>query len=432
MITLSGDWLRAHWNALGRDGECPLLLSKWDDGDAFTLADLGPLPAALQVHGVVTSDSTNRRDREIVVRLTLVSDDQRNHTCRFFAPDGRTYAVTGRHEAPEGGRDMPVEIAEVHAALAERRNAIIESGLLSDATIFIAGVGTGGAHVALELAKAGVEKFIIVDDDRLTVGNVGRHNAGLSHAGRRKVHVVRDLLLEKNPNVSVAAVALRVEAAEDARVRDWLQRSTVVVCATDNRPSKLLINRLCVEESRTVVYGGAFRRAYGGQVFRVRPHRSPCYQCFVMAMPEDAADQEIARPIDAEAIAYSDRPVSIEPGLALDVAPISLMVARLVIQELVIGKPTTLQNMTRDFAAPWYRWMNRPEPGTAAADWPPLSESIDEMTIMRWYGIDFPRDEGCPVCGDFAAKARTDYGLDPSTPVEFVERPRRSTMGKRS
>ena len=30
--------------------------------------------------------------------------------------------------------------------------------------------------------------------------------------------------------------------------------------------------------------------------------------------------------------------------------------------------------------------------GTPYADWPPLSESSDEMTINRWYGIYFDRE----------------------------------------
>ena len=43
-------------------------------------------------------------------------------------------------------------------------------------------------------------------------------------------------------------------------------RANVVICGTDNRPSKLLVNNLCIEANVPAVYGGAFRRAYGGQV----------------------------------------------------------------------------------------------------------------------------------------------------------------------
>jgi hypothetical protein len=55
------------------------------------------------------------------------------------------------------------------------------------------------------------------------------------------------------------------------------------------------------------------------------------------------------------------------------------------------------------------------EPNTPYADWPPLSESSDEMTINRWYGIYFERDPACSVCGDFVGTLATSYGLDASS-----------------
>ena len=54
------------------------------------------------------------------------------------------------------------------------------------------------------------------------------------------------------------------------------------------------------------------------------------------------------------------------------------------------------------------------EPDTPAATMPPLSESFDEMTIARWYGVYIDRDESCPVCGDFVGTFAAAYGLDPA------------------
>ena len=49
------------------------------------------------------------------------------------------------------------------------------------------------------------------------------------------------------------------------QLKPLIAEAGVVICGTDNRPSKLLINQLCVEAGVVAVYGGAFRRAYGGQ-----------------------------------------------------------------------------------------------------------------------------------------------------------------------
>jgi hypothetical protein len=186
-----------------------------------------------------------------------------------------------------------------------------------------------------------------------------------------------------------------------------------------------LINRLCIEANVIAVYGGAFRRAYGGQVLRVRPKHSPCHECFVAAMPDEASDVEISSTIDAAEVAYSDRPVAVEPGLSLDVLPIANMLTKLALLDLLADKKTTLSILNRDFDAPWYLWLNRPEPGTQYASLPPLSESSDEMTINRWYGIYFERDSDCPACGDFISTLAASYGLDLASLENLPSPPRK-------
>ena len=97
------------------------------------------------------------------------------------------------------------------------------------------------------------------------------------------------------------------------------------------------------------------------------------------------------------------------------------MVAKLALLELLADCDSSLNILKRDFAAPWYLWLNRPEPGTEYASWPPLSESMDEMTIHRWYGIELPRDEECSACGNFLGALAANYGLSvdalPNLPV---------------
>ncbi len=99
----------------------------------------------------------------------------------------------------------------------------------------------------------------------------------------------------------------------------------------------------------------------------------------------------------------------------MDVAPIAIMVAKLALQELIVGKSSSLHMLDRDLAAGWYFWVNRPEPGTDYSLLPPLSDSSDEMTVLRWYGVHFERDSGCPTCGDFEKTVREHYGLEQGT-----------------
>lgn len=421
MITLSADWLRERWSEVITADGLALPLSSWDSGDAFTFVHLGPLPATEQVAGRILLSGHAASFAPVTVELAPV--ESASGTDAFDAPDGRRYRATGWRQEEGKLRKLPVAIVDVANVLAERRTALLETALLSDAAVAVVGLGTGGIHIALELAKAGVGRFALVDADRLGVGNVARHHAGISHAGRLKVYAARDFLLEKNPAARVDCYPVAAGPQTEDLIRRLAEENDLLICATDGRPSKLFVNRVAVATGRPAVFGGAFRRAFGGQVLRVRPGESPCYQCFVMGMPEAADDQEIGSVTEAAEVAYSDRPVPIEPGLSLDVAPIALMVARLALQELVTGRSSTLSVLDRDLAAPWYLWINRPEPDTQYSDWPPLSESSDEMTVLRWYGIHLDREPSCPACGDFSAAAMRDYGIVGGLPIDLPSPP---------
>jgi len=418
MITLSADWLATQWPGLRTNGIIPIPLSVWDDGDCYTLASLGPLGAGRTVFGAVVLRGGQTADAKVRVVLTPSTDHRPSPAQGYQSPDGDWYTAEGQVDVNGRPTAVPVKIVEIAKALDERRTSLLESALLKDRTVLVIGLGTGGAQVAVELAKAGVGKFILIDPDRLDVGNVGRHLAGISHAGRYKVHTMKDLLAEKNPSIVTEPYPVSVNHENLEIVRGLVHKADLVIGATDGRASKLLINRICVEERKPVIFGGAFRRAYGGQALRVRPGQSACYHCFVMAMPEREADSEISSDEDAQATAYTDRPVAVEPGLALDVAPIALMMAKLALQELLVGKSSALHVLDRDFREVWYLWINRPEPKTEYAALPPLGDSVDSMTILRWYGIQLSRDPGCPTCGDLEGALRRTYDLqDPHLPA---------------
>ncbi len=402
------------WATLRQERVVAVRFSSWDDGDALTQFELGPLPASSLIEGVVLLGEETPPPAGTTLRIVLhpgkgpVSEDS-----TFVAPDGSVHHAKTRGRNDGKDESLDTQFVDLQPELALRRSALLETNVLKDKTVVLFGLGTGGGHAAVELAKCGVGRFDLIDPDRLTVGNVVRHPGGISQVGRLKVRVMRDMIHDKNPDAQVTIHPIEVTAENIETIRPLIARADVVICGTDNRPSKLLINRLCIEENKVALYGGAFRRAYGGQVLRVRPKTSPCCECFVAAMPEESTDEEISSQGAADAIAYSDRSVAVEPGLSLDVLPIANMLTKLALMELVADTSSTLKILKVDYAAPWYLWLNRPEPGTRYADWPPMSESIDEMTINRWYGVDFARDADCPVCGDFIGSIAASYGLDP-------------------
>jgi molybdopterin/thiamine biosynthesis adenylyltransferase len=391
----------------------PTKFSEWDEGDAYTMAEIGTLPSQKVVFGAIVLEGVQVSDFSIVIRLHKRPGNAKSNAYR--SPEGTEYEATAERVKDQVSESIAVRVEDIAKNLSARRHGLLETDLLKDRSVLIVGLGTGGITVALELAKAGVGRFVLVDRDRLEIGNVARHSAGISFVGRRKVAAARDLIRETDPSAVVEVHAVHADEESEELLRSLIGSCDLVVCATDNRPSKLFINALCVDMRKNVIFGGAFRRAYGGQVLRVRPHQSACYHCFVLSMPEREADREISSQEDADSIAYSDRPVSIEPGLSMDVAPIANMVSKLALQELLAGKESTLHMLDRDFEAGWYFWINRPEPKTDYASLPPLCESSDDITILRWYGVHFEKEPGCPTCGDFEGVIRKKYGVESGT-----------------
>jgi len=75
---------------------------------------------------------------------------------------------------------------------------------LQDAKVAVFGVGGVGGFVVEALARSGVGKFVLVDDDKVCLTNINRQIiATRKTVGKEKVDVMRDRILEINPNAEV-------------------------------------------------------------------------------------------------------------------------------------------------------------------------------------------------------------------------------------
>ncbi|MFJ1456120.1 HesA/MoeB/ThiF family protein [Nocardia sp. N2S4-5] len=281
----------------------------------------------------------------------------------------------------------------------ERVHSALETDVLAAKSVAVLGLGSGGSFIVRELAKTGVGRFLLVDNDRLEVGNVTRHECGLSEVGRLKTNAVRDLVADRNPRADVHTSTLTIDGTTLGTLRGLIRdiSADLVVCATDNRESRLLINRLCLEEQLPLLLGGVYRRAYGGIVQRVVPGVTPCYQCFVQSLPAHAADNEVSSATDAARYSYTDRQTAPQPGLSADIVPIALHMTKLALLELLDGASPAFNTLAADLVAPIHQWINRRE--FAHVNLEPLGVTIDEQTVLRWYGVLLQRLDDCAACG---------------------------------
>ena len=400
MITVSQEQL----SKLDHCGE-PLQVGVacWDDGEAV----------------VVLEDGQSARETGILARARegaavgqrvpeYAHAGLRAVVMQFDHPSA---TVLGWIRSEEQWHEARVEVIPLRDDLYSRVRGILETAALADKTVVLVGLGSVGSTIAVELAKCGVMRFVLWDPERLKVVNVCRHYAGLSHVGRFKTKFLRDAILEKNPYAQVTTHEVGVAWENLQIVRDCLRQADLGIGSPDNQEARIILNKACVDEGRPLILAGAFRRAFGGQVFRIRPRRSFCYQCFLGALDTDLEEQAIPREVLAEPIAYSDRPVPIEPGLSNDIAPISTMAVKLAIQELLQGKPTTLRSLDEDLTASWFIWVNRREVETDFAALKPLACDIDGMHVLRWYGVRYERVKTCPACGEYNAATQEKLGM---------------------
>lgn len=75
---------------------------------------------------------------------------------------------------------------------------------LRSSYVAIFGVGGVGGYVAEALARAGIEKFDLIDNDTVNITNVNRQIIALhSTIGRDKVEVAKERILDINPNAKI-------------------------------------------------------------------------------------------------------------------------------------------------------------------------------------------------------------------------------------
>lgn len=117
---------------------------------------------------------------------------------------------------------------------------------LRNAQVAIFGIGGVGTFVVEGLARSGVGKFILVDDDDICLTNINRQIHALrSTVGRAKVEVMKERILDINPKADVIAY----KTLYTSETADKLLKSNYdyVVDAIDMVTSKLDLIERCTK-----------------------------------------------------------------------------------------------------------------------------------------------------------------------------------------
>lgn len=153
---------------------------------------------------------------------------------------------------------------------------------LNESSIGIIGCGAVGGDIAIQLAMAGVESFVLMDYDTVEESDCARHMYyDRSDIGRKKVEVLSDKLKAINGNIKTY-ISYAVYTP-DTNMDAFLDKSSFVVCTADEPYlgyTANLTSQLCVPRNINHYIAGGFDAHLASTGELVIPYVTPCASCY--------------------------------------------------------------------------------------------------------------------------------------------------------
>ena len=150
--------------------------------------------------------------------------------------------------------------------------------------VTIIGVGGIGCPIALYLVATGIKHITLIDNDIIQLSNLNRQILfSENDIGKKKVDVAKEKLNAINPknNINIISTMLSEE-----NIFKHLLGVSLVIDATDNWKSMVLINEYCVKNSIPLLSCSVI--GYDGQIilFKNKKRRHLCLNCIYLNQNE--------------------------------------------------------------------------------------------------------------------------------------------------
>ncbi|WP_335869249.1 tRNA threonylcarbamoyladenosine dehydratase [Bacillus sp. 2205SS5-2] len=123
---------------------------------------------------------------------------------------------------------------------------------LKNSTVAVLGIGGVGSFAAEALARSGVGRLVLVDKDDVDITNVNRQiHALMSTVGQQKVELMKDRVLDINPECEV--IALKMFYTEETYEQFFSQGIDFVVDASDTISYKLHLMKECLKRDIPII-----------------------------------------------------------------------------------------------------------------------------------------------------------------------------------
>ena len=224
-----------------------------------------------------------------------------------------------------------------------RNTGILESSIMLDKGALLIGCGSVGSLVAVELAKAGVGRFMLVDNDIFGYHNICRHQCGIYDVGRYKTDAVADRILQINPYAKVVKKNCMIQEVDRDEVIAFCGSSSIAIGGADNREGDLYACQLSVEAGMPFMSVGCWERAFAGEIFYCLPQGQPTYDDFL-----DAVGYVSGRVTQNRQFYTTEEDlakVSFEPGISADVNFVTIIAIKMALDLLNRDNPEYTQRL---------------------------------------------------------------------------------------
>ncbi len=121
---------------------------------------------------------------------------------------------------------------------------------LGNKKVLVVGIGGVGGMAAYSLVRSGITNIDLIDHDRVDITNINRQVvATTSSIGKKKVEVLKEILLDINPNLNINIY----DCFYDENCNIELGKYDYVVDAIDSVKSKIYLITECVKKNIKII-----------------------------------------------------------------------------------------------------------------------------------------------------------------------------------
>lgn len=253
-------------------------------------------------------------------------------------PTDRANALIGWRDADgqlamfdRDGKKCKIEYYSLKLDVFSRNTGILESDIMLRSGAVLVGCGSVGSLIAVELAKAGVGRFLLIDNDILGYHNVCRHQCGTHDVGRYKTDAVADRIRDINPAAEVITCNAIIQEVSLGLLQQFCTPSTIIIGGADNREGDLYANRIAKEAGIAMMSVGFWERAFAGEIFYTLPGQ-PDYADFLWSIGGSSGRATQNRKFytneeDLEKTVF-------EPGISIDINFVTIIAVKLAVDIL--------------------------------------------------------------------------------------------------